>query len=120
MNATNIDQLIRTMRDSNQHLDARTRISVCEEFITLFREMKGDWSEVTDFLETTIRESQSKAAEDEMKEKERLKTLTRTGYWLNEKTGVRHTLLCEHYGKSREGRICECYEGRACKECGGW
>ena len=43
-----------------------------------------------------------------------------SGYWLNTKTGIRHTILCEHAQNSQEGRWCTYEEGKACKKCGGW
>ena len=41
-----------------------------------------------------------------------------TGYWLAEKSKIRHNNRCRNYRKSK-GRPCGANEGRPCKMCGG-
>jgi endonuclease YncB( thermonuclease family) len=40
-------------------------------------------------------------------------------YWLNTSSGVRHNEQCEHFKKSKKGRLCGPTEGNACGVCGG-
>jgi len=40
-------------------------------------------------------------------------------YWLNTSSGVRHNERCEHFKKTKNGRLCGPNEGKACGICGG-
>lgn len=40
-------------------------------------------------------------------------------YWLNTSSGVRHNERCEHFKKTKKGRLCGQTEGKACRICGG-
>lgn len=40
-------------------------------------------------------------------------------YWLNTSSGVRHNQRCEHFQKTKKGRICGADEGKPCGICGG-
>lgn len=40
-------------------------------------------------------------------------------YWLNTSSGVRHNQRCEHFKKTKMGRLCGPTDGRACGNCGG-
>jgi micrococcal nuclease len=40
-------------------------------------------------------------------------------FWLNTSSNVRHNENCEHFKKSKKGRICGPDEGKACGICGG-
>jgi len=40
-------------------------------------------------------------------------------FWLNTSSGVRHNQRCEHFQKTKKGRLCGPNEGRACGICGG-
>jgi endonuclease YncB( thermonuclease family) len=40
-------------------------------------------------------------------------------YWLNTSSGVRHNQRCEHFKKTKKGRLCGPTDGRACGICGG-
>lgn len=40
-------------------------------------------------------------------------------YWLNMSSGVRHNERCEHFQKTKKGRLCGPTEGKACGICGG-
>ena len=40
-------------------------------------------------------------------------------YWLNTSSGVRHNNRCEHFQKTKKGRICGADEGKPCGICGG-
>jgi len=42
-----------------------------------------------------------------------------SGYWLNRDRGTRHNDSCDYYEKTRNGRYCGQYEGKACGYCGG-
>ena len=42
-----------------------------------------------------------------------------TGYWLNEKSGVRHNSNCLYYQNTTRGRSCRKIEGKPCGNCGG-
>jgi endonuclease YncB( thermonuclease family) len=41
------------------------------------------------------------------------------GHWLNTSSNVRHNESCEHFKKSKKGRLCRPDEGKACGICGG-
>lgn len=40
-------------------------------------------------------------------------------YWLNTSSNVRHNERCEHFKKTKKGRLCKPTEGKACGICGG-
>jgi endonuclease YncB( thermonuclease family) len=40
-------------------------------------------------------------------------------YWLNTSSGVRHNERCEHFQKTKKGRLCGPNDGKACGICGG-
>jgi endonuclease YncB( thermonuclease family) len=40
-------------------------------------------------------------------------------YWLNTSSGVRHNERCEHFKKTKKGRLCGPTDGKACGICGG-
>jgi len=40
-------------------------------------------------------------------------------YWLNTSSGVRHNERCEHFQKTKKGRLCGPTDGKACGICGG-
>jgi endonuclease YncB( thermonuclease family) len=40
-------------------------------------------------------------------------------HWLNTSSNVRHNESCEHFKKSKKGRLCRPGEGKACGICGG-
>lgn len=40
-------------------------------------------------------------------------------YWLNTSSGVRHNERCEHFRKTKKGRLCGPNEGKACGICRG-
>lgn len=40
-------------------------------------------------------------------------------YWLNTSSGVRHNERCEHFQKTKRGRLCKADEGKPCGICGG-
>ncbi len=40
-------------------------------------------------------------------------------FWLNTSSGVRHNEKCEHFQKTKKGRLCEKAEGKPCGICGG-
>jgi micrococcal nuclease len=40
-------------------------------------------------------------------------------HWLNTSSNVRHNESCEHFKKSKKGRLCRPDEGKACGICGG-
>ncbi|MHB0959288.1 MAG: thermonuclease family protein [Pirellulaceae bacterium] len=40
-------------------------------------------------------------------------------YWLNTSSGVRHNQRCEHFQKTKRGRLCGPEEGKPCGICGG-
>ena len=40
-------------------------------------------------------------------------------YWLNTSSGVRHNQRCEHFQKTKKGRLCGPDEGKPCGICGG-
>jgi len=40
-------------------------------------------------------------------------------FWLNTSSGVRHNERCEHFKKTKNGRLCGPNEGKACGICGG-
>lgn len=42
-----------------------------------------------------------------------------TQFWLNISSNVRHNQNCEHFKKSKKGRMCGPNEGKACGICGG-
>ena len=42
-----------------------------------------------------------------------------TGYWINNKSHIRHNKTCRYYGKGQNGRSCGPTDGKACKVCGG-
>ena len=42
-----------------------------------------------------------------------------TQFWLNTSSNVRHNENCEHFKKSKKGRMCGPDEGKACGICGG-
>ena len=46
------------------------------------------------------------------------KTTIETGYWLTDKSGIRHNSKCRYY-KNSQGHLCQRDDGRACKICGG-
>jgi endonuclease YncB( thermonuclease family) len=40
-------------------------------------------------------------------------------YWLNTSSGVRHNDRCEHFQRTKKGRLCGPNDGKACGICGG-
>ena len=40
-------------------------------------------------------------------------------YWLNTSSDVRHNERCEHFQKTKRGRLCKADEGKPCGLCGG-
>jgi endonuclease YncB( thermonuclease family) len=40
-------------------------------------------------------------------------------HWLNTSSNVRHNESCQHFGKSKKGRLCGPNDGKACGICGG-
>jgi endonuclease YncB( thermonuclease family) len=44
---------------------------------------------------------------------------TEKKYWLNLSSNVRHNERCEHFQKTKKGRLCGADEGKACGICGG-
>jgi hypothetical protein len=46
------------------------------------------------------------------------KTSAETGYWITDKSGIRHNSKCRYY-KTSKGHFCGKDEGKACKICGG-
>lgn len=40
-------------------------------------------------------------------------------YWLNTSSGVRHNQRCEHFQKTKKGRLCGPNDGKPCGICGG-
>lgn len=40
-------------------------------------------------------------------------------YWLNTSSNVRHNQRCQHFGNTKNGRVCTASEGKACGICGG-
>ncbi len=43
----------------------------------------------------------------------------KTMYWLNISSGVRHNESCEHFQRTKRGRLCTADEGQPCGICGG-
>jgi micrococcal nuclease len=43
----------------------------------------------------------------------------KVSYWLNTSSGVRHNQRCEHFQKTKKGRLCGPNDGKPCGICGG-
>jgi endonuclease YncB( thermonuclease family) len=57
----------------------------------------------------------------DFRDRQKPKQAASTGgeHWLNTNSNVRHNESCEHFKKSKKGRLCRPDEGKACGICGG-
>lgn len=62
--------------------------------------------------EYRARQKTPETAPDESKDE-------KISYWLNTSSGVRHNQRCEHFQKTKKGRLCGPNDGKPCGICGG-
>lgn len=62
--------------------------------------------------EYRVRQKTPEVATEESKDE-------KMSYWLNTSSGVRHNQRCEHFQKTKKGRLCGANEGKPCGICGG-